>query len=116
MKKSGCGVLVLVNEAFVSSTVFILLSLLVNIILTALIFSRLIYRQRHFRNALGEECGYPRINVMTMCVESSALVVVFSAAYTALTFAQRQPDAYAALIPFQLLPHICVGGLEHHGI
>ena len=116
MKKSGCGVLVLVNEAFVSSTVFISLSLLVNIILTALIVSRLIYRQRDFRNAFGEGHGYSRINIMTMCVESSALVVIFGGTYTALTLAQRQPDAYGALIPFQLFPHICVGGLERHYI
>jgi hypothetical protein len=116
MKKSGCGVIVLVNEDMVSSTVFILLSLLVNIILAALIVSRLIYRRRHFRDILGAEHGSPYINIMTMCVESSALVVIFNATYTALAFAQRRSDAYWALIPLQLLPHICVGGLEHHDI
>ena len=108
--------MVLVNEDMVSSTVFILLSFLINIILTTLIVSRLIYRQRHFRNVLGAEHGPPYINITTMCVESSVLVVVFSGIYTALTFAQRQPDAYMALIPFQLLPHICIGCLEHHDI
>jgi hypothetical protein len=115
-KTSGCGVMVLVKEDMVSSTVFILLSLLVNIILAALIVSRLIYRRRHFRDILGAEHGSPYINIMTMCIESSALAVIFNAAYTALTFAQRRPDAYGALIPFQLLPHIFVGGLEHHDI
>ena len=39
MKTSGCGVMVLVNEDMVFSTVFILLSLLVNIILATLIVS-----------------------------------------------------------------------------
>ena len=116
MKTSGCGVMVLVNEDMVSSTVFILLSFLVNIMLATLIVSRLIYRRRHSQNVLGEEHGSPYINIMTMCVESSTLVVIFSGIYTALTFVQRQPDAYGALIPFQLLPHICVGGLEHHDI
>jgi hypothetical protein len=116
MKTSGCGILVLVNKDMVSSTAFILLSLLVNIILATLIVSRLIYRRRHFRDILGAEHGSPYINIMTMCVESSALVVIFNATYTALTFAQRRQDAYWALIPFQLLPHICVGGLEHHDI
>ena len=100
--------MVLVNEVMVSSTVFILLSLLVNIILTTLIVFRLIFRRRHFRD----------INIMTMCVESSALVVIFNGMYTALTFVQRRPDTYWALIPLQLLPHIFVGGLEveHHDI
>jgi len=116
MKQSGCGVMVLVHEHLVSSTVFILLSLLVNIILAALIVSRLICRRSHFRDILGSEHGSPYINIMTMCVESSALVVIFNGTYTALTFAQRRPDAYGALIPFQLLPHIFVGGLKHHGI
>jgi hypothetical protein len=119
MKKSGCGVMVLVNEVFISSTVFILLSLLVNMILAALIVSRLIYRRRHFQDIFGAEHGSPYINTMTMCVESSVLVVIFNGTYTALTFAQRQrqqPDAYGALILFQLLPHIFVGGLEHHDI
>jgi len=112
MKQSGCGVMVLVNEDLVSSTVFILLSLLVNIILTGLIVSRVIYRRRHFRDVLGAEYESPYINIMTMCVESSAVVAIFNGTYTALTFAQRRrPDAYWALIPFQLLPHICVGGL-----
>ena len=117
MKTLGCGVLVLVNKDMVSSTAFILLSLLVNIILATLIVSRLIYRRRHFRDTLGAEHGSPYINIMTMCIESSALVVIFDGTYTALTFAQRRrPDAYWALIPFQLLPHICVGCLEHRDI
>ena len=78
---------------------------------------RLIYRGRHFQDILGAEHGSPYIDIMTMCVESSALVVIFDGTYTALTFAQRRrPDAYWALIPFQLLPHICVCFLEHHHI
>ena len=68
IKTWGCSVRVLVNKVLISSTlVFISLSLLVNIILTALIPSRLIYRQRHFRNALGEEHGSRYINTITMC-------------------------------------------------
>ena len=116
MKLRGCGVMVLVNEVFVSSTVFISLSLFVNMILAALIVSRLIYRRRHFRDVLGSRHGSPSgyINIMTMCVESSALVVVFSGIYAALNFVQWRPDVYWALIPLQLLPHIFVGCLQHH--
>ena len=116
MKTSGCGVIVLVKEDMVSSTAFILLSLLVNVILAALIVSRLIYRRRYFRDILGAEHESPYINIMAMWVESSALVVIFNGTYTALTFAQRRLDAYWALIPLQLLPHICVSGLEHHDV
>ena len=115
MKTRVCGVMVLVNGVFISSTVFILLSLLANIILTALIVSWHIYRRAHFWD-LGAEHRSPYINVIAMCVESSALVVIFNGTYTALTFSQQQPSVYWALIPFQLLPHIHVGGLEHHNI
>ena len=109
--------MVLVKEDMVSSTAFILLSLLVNIILATLIVSRLVYHRRHFRDILGAEHGSPYINIMTMCVEPSALVIIFNGTYTPLIFAQRRrPDAYWALIPFQLLPHIFVNGLEHHDI
>jgi hypothetical protein len=108
--------MVLVNNVLVSSMVFITLSLLVNTILAVLIFSRLIYRRGQFRNDLEEKHGYPYINITTMCVESSALVVIFSGIYTVLEFTQRRPDAYGALIPFLLLPHICVGGLECYDI
>ena len=102
--------MVLANKVLVSSTVFITLSLLVNIILAALIVSRLIYRRRHFRNVLGEEHGSPSINTITMCVESSALIVIFSSIYAVLAFTQRRPDAPRPLIPLLLLPHIYVGG------
>ncbi|KIM47151.1 hypothetical protein M413DRAFT_270415 [Hebeloma cylindrosporum] len=104
----GCGVMVLVNGALVSSAVFILLSLLVNIILAALIVSRLIYHRKRLRKALGEEHGSPHINFMTIFVESAALIVILSFTYTVLAFTQRGPDAYRALIPLLLLPHICV--------
>lgn len=57
----------LVNEVLVFSTVFISLYLLVNVILVALIVSRLIYRPRHFRNVLGEQHGSLYINTITMC-------------------------------------------------
>jgi len=41
MKISGCGVVVLSNEVFATSTMLILLSLRVKIMLSALTFSRL---------------------------------------------------------------------------
>ena len=82
----------------------------------ALIVSRLFYSRRHFRDVLGAEHGSLYIDVMTMYVESLALVVIVNGTYTAQTFAQRRGDGYWALILFQLLPHSCVGGLEHHDI
>ena len=81
---------------------------LANIILAALIVSRLIYLRRQVRNALGVEHGSPYTNVITMCVESSALMVIFSGLYTIMVFVL--PDQSVFL--YMILPHIYVGGSE----
>ena len=88
--------------------VLIAFSTLVNIILALLIVLRLVHHQRHIRKVLGAQHGSPYSKVITMCVESSALIVIFSGVYTVLIFEQGN----GALIPFLLLPHICVGDLE----
>ena len=88
--------------------VLIAFSTLVNIILALLIVLRLVHHQRHIRKVLGAQHGSLYSKVITMCVESSALIVIFSGVYTVLIFEQGN----GALIPFLLLPHICVGDLE----
>jgi len=79
-------------------------STLVNIILALLIVLRLIHHQRYIRKVLGADHGSPYSKVIAICVESSALIVIFSGVYTALVFQQ----ANGSSIPFLLLPHICV--------
>ena len=88
--------------------VFISLSALVNIILAALIISRLVYHRRYLQNALGVEHGSPYTNIIIMCVESSALMVVATGLYTILSFV----PGYGAQVMIDIIPHICVGGLE----
>jgi hypothetical protein len=115
MKTLGLGFMALVGYALLvkdlmySETVFILFSAVVNIILAALIVFRLIYHQRHVRNVLGAEHGSPYTNVMTMCVESSALMVITSGVYVALDFTVGN---WYFWIPYLLYPHICVGGFK----
>ena len=88
--------------------VFISLSALVNIILAALIVSRLIYHRRYVRNTLGAEHGSPYTNVITMCVESSALMVIASGLYTVLSFVSWPGQSFM----MDITPHIYVGGFE----
>ena len=57
---------------------FTSLSALLNIILAALIVFRLVYHGRYLRNALGLEHGSPYTKIITICVESSALMVIAS--------------------------------------
>ena len=99
-----------VVELSYASPVFISLSALVNIILAALILLRLIFYQRHIRNILGADYESPYTSVMTMFVESSALIVIANAVYTAMQFASEVTQF--AWIPYDLFPHICVGGFE----
>ena len=80
----------------------------INIILSWMIILRLIHHQRHMRKALAVEHGFPYSKVIAMFVESSALIVIFSAIYIALVLT----GVDGAVILFTILPHICVGGLS----
>ena len=90
-----------------------LLSTVANIILASLIILRLVRHQRHIRKVLGVAHGSPYSKVITMCVESSALIIIFSAAYIVLGYMRPTGSVF---IPLLLLPHICVGGLEFYDL
>jgi hypothetical protein len=98
-----------VHELKVAYPVFTSLSTIFNIILAALIIFRLVYHRRHARNALGAEHGSPYTNIITMCVESSTLMVVACGLYTILRFMDIETSSS---FMFPLLPQICVGGLK----
>jgi len=73
-----------------------------------MIVSRLVYHQRYVRNTLGVEHGSSYTNIITMCIESSALMVIASGLFTGLNFVQGDEVSYVNPI----IPHIFVGGLE----
>jgi len=89
-------------------TVFTSLSAIVNIVLAALIVLRLVYHRRYIRNTLGAEHGSPYTNIITMCVESSALMVIASILFTLMRFVSMS----WANFMMDITPHIYVGGLE----
>ena len=91
---------------------FVSISALVNIILAALIVFRLIYHRRHVRKTLGVEHGSPYTNIMTMLVESSALMVISGGLYSILYLLPLTDATYVASnLVLRVLPHIYVGGL-----
>ena len=90
---------------------FTSLSALLNIILATLIVFRLVYHGRYIRNALGLEHGSPYTNIITICVESSALMVISSGLYPIL-FALPVNASIAQQFLFDINPHIYVSGLE----
>jgi hypothetical protein len=101
------------GEAFIS------LSTLANIILAVLIISRLVYRRRYVRNALGVQHGSPYTNIITMCVESSALMIIVGSLYIILYLVQKYSGtgkysgtALMLEVVTDIIPHTFVGGLE----
>ena len=92
--------------------VFISLSTLANIIHAVLIVSRLVYHRRYVRNALGVQHGSPYTNIITMCVESSALMVIVGSLYIILYFVPGYGTVLMLDVVIDIIPHIFVGGLE----
>lgn len=110
--------MVFVHEFVYAYPVFISLSTLVNIVLAALVVFRLVYRRRHVQDAFGSEHGSLYTNVITMCVESSALMVISSGLYAGLEFGLPNwfgSPNWGGFLSV-LLPHIYVGGLELYDI
>ncbi|PPQ72830.1 hypothetical protein CVT26_003339 [Gymnopilus dilepis] len=76
----------------------------VNLTLTSLIFFRLLYYQRFISKTLGAAHASTYTRVITMCIESCALIVVISTTNIVMIITNN----VGYLIPFMLLPHICV--------
>ena len=91
---------------------FTSLSALLNIILATLIVLRLLYHGRRIRNTLGLEHGSPYTKIITICVESSALMVIASGLYPILWALPAKASTTAQGFMININPHIYVGGLE----
>ncbi|KAF8811728.1 hypothetical protein BYT27DRAFT_7336053 [Phlegmacium glaucopus] len=97
----------LLNMLF--GSIFILVMICVTIILnflTAILITlRILHFEKYARKTIGVEHNSPYMTVLiSICVESSALMVIFSLVYFILVFQQ----ANASYIPMQLLVHVYV--------
>jgi hypothetical protein len=102
------GTIAFINELEFAYPVFSSLSAVANIILAALIVFRLVYHRRYIRNTLGVEHGSPYTNIITICVESSALMAITSGLNAILLFV----PGYGEAVMMDISPYICVGALE----
>jgi len=75
-----------------------------NLITTTLITLRILYFDRYIRKTAGLESNNPYMRIITICVESSALIFVFGLIYLILYFTAN----HASIIPLQLLVHVYV--------
>jgi len=98
-------------ELLYGELVFISSSAVINIILAALIVCRLVYHRRCVRNSLGVDHGSPYTYIITMCVESSALMVISSGLFAILALVPHVTPSVTDFI-HDIIPHIYVGGLE----
>ncbi|KDR67218.1 hypothetical protein GALMADRAFT_1125943 [Galerina marginata CBS 339.88] len=79
------------------------ISIVSNLILSSLIVLRLLYHQKYLRRTVGVGHGSAYTKIITMCVESCALIIFFMATYI-IMFATGCKAQY---VPLFLLPHIC---------
>lgn len=86
------------------SSVIMFCTTFVNLTLTTLVFLRLLYYQKFISKTLGKAYSLPYTKVITMCVEYCALIVVFSTVNIVMIITNN----VGYLIPFLLLPQICV--------
>ena len=84
--------------AMTGTTIFL------NLVIAGLITFRILYFDRYIRKTVGLEHNSPYLTVIIICVESSALIIVFSLIYLILYFKENT----ASLIPLQLLVHVYV--------
>ncbi|KDR70490.1 hypothetical protein GALMADRAFT_230101 [Galerina marginata CBS 339.88] len=101
----GAGLFVLLDGSFLIPVLITAsISALSNILLSLLIVCRLLYHQKYLRRVLGVSHGLVYNKIITICVESCALIIFFMVAYSIM----RMSGWLVRWIAFFLLPHICV--------
>uniref|UniRef100_A0A8H7XQJ7 Uncharacterized protein n=1 Tax=Psilocybe cubensis TaxID=181762 RepID=A0A8H7XQJ7_PSICU len=89
-----------------SLTMFACITLAINVAITGLIVGRLLYHRQFIQDALGREHGSRYMRIITMCIESAALVVGFNLVLIVLVLVKAQENA--ALILLQMMAQIYV--------
>ena len=80
-------------------------TVVLNLVTASLITFRILYFNRYIRKTVGLEHNSPYMTIIIICVESSALIVVFSSIYLILLF---QEWGALSIIPMQSLVHVYV--------
>ncbi|KAF8153637.1 hypothetical protein BJ912DRAFT_1152286 [Pholiota molesta] len=107
---SAALTLILPNGNFAPATPLLAVTTTVNLVFSALIVSRLLYHERCLQTLLGvqEKGTSPVRRVIAMCVESCALIVVFSVCALGMGWSLNDTVWNLSTVPLTLLPHICV--------
>ena len=105
----GSGLIYLATgDVFEGSSYFLpgmmAVTITLNFVTATLITLRILYFRQYIQKTVGLKSQNPYITIVIICVESSALVIVFSLIYLILFFTQR----YGSYVPMQLLVHVYV--------
>ena len=99
---SGLGIASL--DGFYFFLAITAVTVFLNLVTATLITLRTLHFNRKIQKTGGLESNNPYMRIITICVESSALIVVFGLIYLILYF-----NAYgASIIPIQMLVHVYV--------
>ncbi|KAF8812851.1 hypothetical protein BYT27DRAFT_7182304 [Phlegmacium glaucopus] len=103
----ACGILNIIEGTTLTVTG---VTIILNIFTATLITLRILSFEGYMRKATGVERNSPYTMVVIICVESSALIIVFSLIYLILAFRQNRHVRLvdASYLPLQLLVHIYV--------
>lgn len=96
------------KSPFTPSTITISITTSLNFLLTAIIAGRLLWHQETMRRILGKDYRSPYLRVIVMLVESCSLIVVTGIIFLALLARGDMKRFNGCVIPFLLLPHVCV--------
>ena len=80
------------------------MTIIFNLVTATLITFRILYFDRHIRKTVGLERNNPYMTVIILCVESSALIVVFTSIYLILSIL----TVNGGIIPLHSLVHVYV--------
>ena len=92
-----------IQNGFIYFLVMTSTTIILNLVTATLITFRILYFDRYIRKTVGLERNNPYKTIIILCVESSALIVIFGLIYLFLAFLTN-----GSLIPLQLLVHVYV--------
>ncbi|CAA7262863.1 unnamed protein product [Cyclocybe aegerita] len=99
---SGCFYAIPTDERALNLVVFSSITLSVNVVICGLIVGRLVYHQRYLRGAIGRGYGSPYRRIISMCVESASLVVIFDAVaiflFASPPIFKRSPNVFVPIV------------------
>ncbi|KAJ3510738.1 hypothetical protein NLJ89_g4508 [Agrocybe chaxingu] len=99
---SGSFYAIPTGDRALNLVVFASITLSVNVVICGLIVGRLVYHQRYLRSAIGRGYGSPYRRIISMCVESASLVVIFDAVaiflFASPPLFKRSPNVFVPIV------------------